>query len=225
MSIRDKFLKIEEGGTNLDYPRESLLEPTDFSSFKHLTKLDCGTWKTCRNFDYYDSTGGVDISSGLTTILFDSIRSNCDTFSFSASSGVITSNVSGRFWVGFDVTTQISSGTNRSTSYAQLEINTGSGFTLVPGTYGGMYNRTNGADINSASRRARLDLNPGDEVRVRAARLAGSSTIVTAANGSSLWITPTYSAQSPEDMMRAHGIDCGTSTDENILGKHDCGEE
>jgi hypothetical protein len=86
-----------------------------------------------------------------------------------------------------------------------------------------MYHRTNSADVNSCSRKARVDLEPGYEIRVRAARLSGSSIVVTTPNGSSLFIRPTYTPKAPEGTF--HGIDCGNGIAENIIGKYDCGEE
>jgi hypothetical protein len=138
-------------------------------------------------YDIYDSTGGQSFTDGTITLNVDTERISSG--DFSNSTGEITcefAETNQLYYVSFRVSTDISTGTARSTSYAWLELDDGGGFTEVAGFRGFMYNRDEDNAANSTEVSGFIYLNNGDKLRIRVARLGGSDTIITLANGSKI---------------------------------------
>lgn len=138
-------------------------------------------------FDAYDNAGGQTFTTGTITVNIDTVRENTG---FSLASDVVTVINSGLYIIAFRVSTEISSGSARSTSKAWLELDTGGGFSEVDGSRGFMYNRNSTAGDNSCSITVVLDLSAGDQLRIRANRIAGGAALITQADGSGITITP-----------------------------------
>jgi len=134
-------------------------------------------------YDVYDSSGNQ-TTTGTMTVNLDNERKN--TGQFSLTNDEVTIGTGGTFIVIMRVSTDIQSGTSRTSSKCWLERNTGSGYTEVPGSCGYMYNRTLNNAEDSATVSLILDLNSDDKLRVRLSRITGSSTLSTISNGSSL---------------------------------------
>lgn len=183
-----------------------------------FTAYDCGEINTERVFGIYDSLGGITVS-GDTTISFNSIISGSDTRAFSSSSGEIISSTTGKFWVTFDLSINV---TNNSRSIAQgwLEIDSGSGFVKVDGTDCYVYNRISAAGEGTATSRLLTTLNIDDKIRVRAKLLSGGGVLSTIAGGSRLVIMPTRT----EEDINIFGIDCGEVGEDDTFCNYDCGE-
>jgi len=145
-------------------------------------------------FDVYDSVGGVSIDAA-TVIPFDQTRIMVNDASLS-SGEIIISPANFRFippsiytllLIG-KVTVDVSSGNSRTQSKAWIEVDTGSGYEVVPGTDGYMYNRTADSGFGSTtittsyhiSKCANLTM----KFRIRAQRLVGTNDLVTLAQAS-----------------------------------------
>lgn len=137
----------------------------------------------------YDATGGTDISGGATDIPFDTeVYKDSDWFTFSATSAVITILKAGVYRVSYYVGTDVSSGSARSSSRADLYKDAGGGYAIIGGTKGLMYNRqaTNGEDSCGMSILHSFSAN--DLIKIQAQRIAGTDTVVTVADASGLLI-------------------------------------
>jgi len=144
---------------------------------------------TAEYFDAYDSVGATNISAGYTDIPLGTQRKATSDFTHIAGSAEVTINTTSTYLVSYSVSTGISSGTSRSESESRLMIDTGSGYNIVPGSIGRMYNRTLAQSESTASRSFALDLNSGNKLKIQASRISGTSTITTLAEGSALVIT------------------------------------
>ena len=137
-------------------------------------------------YDVYDTTGGQTFTSGTITINLDTERYNNGTFSLV--SDEVTVNTDMTAVITFRVSTTVSTGSARSTSYAWLEEDSGSGFVEVPGTRIFMYNRLLNNGHQTATCVLIMDITSGYSYRIRCARLYGTDTLTTIADGSSLTI-------------------------------------
>jgi len=71
---------------------------------------------------------------------------------------------------------------------AWLELNSGAGYTTVPGSFGHMYNRWDDIGDNTCNASVVLDLDVGDILRVRVERTGGTAGLNTIAESSSITI-------------------------------------
>mgnify|MGYP000504184901 CR=1 FL=1 len=144
-------------------------------------------------FEAYDNTGGQSFTTSSSIVLnLDAVRVN--TGDFSLSSNEVTVMKSGLYNIVFRVSTDISSGSARSTSGCFLELNTGTGFSEVIGSRGYMYNRTVGNAANTGTVNITLQLAQMNKLRIGIFRFTGSDTITTLINGSGITITSVGSA-------------------------------
>lgn len=138
-------------------------------------------------FDVYDNAGGQTTTSSTGTVVnLDTVRKN--TGEFSLSSDVITINSEGTYFIVYRVSTDISTGTDRSASSCWLELNTGSGFSEIDGSRAFMYNREVIEGDNTGTGHCILDLVSGNSIRLLFSRIDGNSTIRTIADGSGVSI-------------------------------------
>jgi hypothetical protein len=103
----------------------------------------------------------------------------------SPTSAVIEINQDGYYHISYAVSIDVTSGSNRTSSRTRLYLDTGSGYSIVPGSaaYGYHRNSSNGEDTPSKS--TMLQLSAGDKINLRIARIGGSgplSTITQATN-------------------------------------------
>jgi len=142
-------------------------------------------------FDCYDSTGGQTFTTTPVTINLDTERINTDSTIFVLNTDdSVTINTDGLFLFIARVSTDISSGTTRSTSRIWLEVsnNGGSTWISIPGTYAYMYNRTVNVADDTGIINCVLNVSSGDRFRIRAERVDGSSTITTQSEGTGLTV-------------------------------------
>jgi hypothetical protein len=186
------------GTTTITLPAQTGIIPVPSSegtSGQVLTSAGTGsapTWETPSagsTIDYFDcyDTSTTNVNSGA-VVPFSVTRQNSDGAIFALSSGVVTISETGVYLFQFQITTQITSGTGRSSSYAWLEEDTGGGFSAVAGSYQYMYNRTLGLGENTGSSSLILSVTSGYDYRVYCTRYAGSDTVETEPNASRLTI-------------------------------------
>jgi hypothetical protein len=154
--------------------------------------FDNGVWSEIQTdserLELYNSVTTTGFNSSAVTVLLDQTRINSSPSLFNVSSSEVTINGSINAFISFRVSTEITTGTSRSTSFAWIELDTGSGFVEVEGSRTFMYNRTDGASVNTGSGNILLDLNSGDKIRLRVQRQDGSDTLNTVINGCNLSI-------------------------------------
>lgn len=143
---------------------------------------------TAQYFDAY-GTGSDTISNSptYTDIQLDIQRKITSDFSHTLGSAEVTINTDGTYVLTYSVTTSVS-GTSRTESEAKLQLDTGSGFTDVPGSLARMYNRTATQGESTGTRSFAMDLSAGDILKVQATRISGGGTVSLVPNGSSLTI-------------------------------------
>jgi len=144
-------------------------------------------------FDVYDSVGNVSIDSGA-TVLFDRARTlyegvilSSGEISLSFPIARVMPPYSRLLYLNAKITTDVSSGNNRSLSKTWVEVDSGSGFEIVPGTDGYIYNRTIDAGLGSALINTSYTINKlirTVKFRIRVQRTVGTNSLITAANAS-----------------------------------------
>jgi hypothetical protein len=142
-------------------------------------------------FDGYDSVGGTAFGTGgsWNDVPITAVRKqDSATFNQAGSSPEVEILADGAFEVDYQVTCMQDGGNNRTTAQARLMIDTGSGFSLVPGSYASLYSRNISDGETSCSFSGILDLNAGDKLKIQAAVTNGSGGVETLAGGSRLTI-------------------------------------
>lgn len=181
---------------------DTLLElqdtPSTYDDAKYLRSTTSGTeWVavtfsgTSVYFDAYDATGGTTVLDSWTDVPLTTERQKTNEFSHGVGSSELIINATNVYIIIARATTSITTGTNRTDSSMRLVIDTGGGYTEVPGTYAVMYNRTLGNGENTGSVSAILSLNVNDRIKVQVKRDDGSSSLALLANGSSLSVFST----------------------------------
>ena len=139
-------------------------------------------------FEVYDALGGqtTAVTDAPVVLNLDTVRTSNSNISLA--SNEVTVNRTGIYHVNFRVSTQVSTGTSRSTSACYLETDTGSGFTKIAGSDGFMYNRqaTSNLGVNTGSVSLVLDIDSGDKFRIIFYRDNGTDTIQTIGGGSGI---------------------------------------
>lgn len=143
-------------------------------------------------FDIYDSIGGLSINSEA-VVAFNSFRYMYKDVSLS--SGELSIHFPFSYIIPPDfylimlcakVTTIASSGNSSCQSKIWLEVDIGSGYQIISGTTGYLYNRSldvlyNSTSINSIYKINKKDINLM-KLRIKAQRISGSSNIITVAD-------------------------------------------
>lgn len=105
-----------------------------------------------------------------------------NTGQFTVGTSQVTFDEAGLYYISVDLSTEVSSGNNRSTSRVYLESDTGGGFTQVSGSTAYMYNRQSTDGTSSCSINLNRDVAQGEVIRVRVVRNSGSDVINVIAN-------------------------------------------
>lgn len=128
---------------------------------------------------FYDNTGGQVVSSASDiTVNLDTTLTNNDTGIFSLASDEVTVNQTGVFLFGIASSASTNSGT-RSTFKIWLEVDTGGGYALVPGSSCTAYTRMSGL-AGGAATSVTLSVTTGDKFRIRADSNAVDNSIIVA---------------------------------------------
>jgi len=147
--------------------------------FKDSTGSDFILNAPLHYFYAYDAGGGVDINSGWTDIPLDTEVEKDAAFTHAADSPEITIEEDGLYEVSYYISTDISVGTNRTESETKMQIDDGTGYFDIPGTFATIYNRTLERGSTNASVTFLHQFNAGDRIKLVAQRSFGTSSIVT----------------------------------------------
>jgi len=134
-------------------------------------------------FDVYDNAGGQTFTTTSTTINLDTVRRSHSNYTLS--SDQITVNSDGLYEITFACTLDATTG-SRSGGRCWIETDSSGSFTEEDGSRCLVYNRTSSVGDDSCSRTVILSLSNGDQVRLRAVRHSGGTTLSTIADASSV---------------------------------------
>ena len=131
-------------------------------------------------YSYYNSSSTT-LTTSYAVMNLDTLQASTGISGISISSNVVTVSRSGTFMITMDIVTDVTLGSARSVSEAQLYKN-GS---AVTGTFVGMYNRVNGAGLSTGSATTMISVSSGDTFEIRAKK-TGTDTVVTSVGGTRL---------------------------------------
>ncbi|MGB0871449.1 MAG: hypothetical protein ACPGSD_17805 [Flavobacteriales bacterium] len=130
-----------------------------------------------------DNAGGQLLTGSYQNLSMGaSIDLNTATDHYVASSGGIQVLKGGLYRITYRVTTEMTSGNNRSGAEYKLVRNGGD----IPGTYSGTYHRNNSANVTSATVVKIVQLTANDIIHIQGQQYTGSAFLNTKAEGSSL---------------------------------------
>lgn len=138
--------------------------------------------------DVYDAAGGQTFTGTAITVNLDTSRTNTDATKFSLASDEVTISATGTFLFSLTLGLDISSGTKSSVSQCYIEEDSGGGYAEVTGSRVHANHTKNTEGEGTPTRIFTLSVTSGDKFRVRAERLAGTSTHITVANLTNLVI-------------------------------------
>ncbi len=161
-------------------------EGYDGSEWKSFTTGGSGSGSPV-TATFYDNAGGQSIASGsFTTINLDSTLNNSDSGIVDVASDEVTVTEDGYYQVAYQVTATLGGGT-RSGFNAKLQLDTGSGYTDIPGSQSYHYGRLVTETAGTSSATVILDLSAGDSIRIQGQ--GTSQSFATVSGASSLSIT------------------------------------
>ena len=178
---------------------------TQRSIKKYIDHKSSVSGSTSFFFDAYYTGTGSSIGTSWTDLPLNNQRiSSGFTHSETINNSEVTVNEDGVYIVISRVTSSITSGSVRSDSTSKILLDTGSGWTDVPGSNAIMYNRTsaNGKDTGTVA--VNLSLSSGDKLKIQAIVNNGTNTTEYLSNGCSITI---YSAKGKDGTDGTDGAD------------------
>ena len=134
------------------------------------------------HLDVYGNTN-QSIDAGWTDISWGVQREEFGSFTFTAPGTEVTIVDTSTYLVQVSVTNQALSGTSRSESEFDVQIDTGAGYASVPGSDKYIYHRQSSQGKGTASAQFIWVATAGDKIKVRAQRTSGTTTISTLGDG------------------------------------------
>lgn len=148
-------------------------------------------------FSAYDSAGGTAIGVTNTPIPLGARYIITSAFTHTLGMPEVTINEDGVYLVIAHAGIEKTTGTARSSSEAWLELDTGSGFVPIVGTFAYGYHRNSANSEDTSATGLYLNLAAGDRLRLVGRLLSGSGPLATIAGGSRLLIGSTVGPQGP----------------------------
>lgn len=145
-------------------------------------------------FDVYDNLGGVTVGDTAVTVGLNTTKvmnSLCslgsNEITKSAASSIIQPYSDYSIYLSAKITVNATSGNDRSQSKSWIEMDSGSGYEVIPGTYCYGYNRNNAEGYCSMVMNTTVVVNKKSpsKFRLRVQRSSGTNTIQTVADASS----------------------------------------
>lgn len=165
---------------------------------------------------FYDSTGNATHTTSSSTVNLNSTLTNNDTDVFTLASDVVTIGADGFYLISYQVGGD-DPGATRTSIKANLQLDTGGGYSNVTGSEVWGYTRT-ANDPGTASGSVVLSLSSGDKIRLVASAL--DTSFDTEPNGSALTFVQlkgTKGDTGATGPAGADGADGGAPTDVNYL--------
>ena len=165
---------------------------------------------TADYFNGYDSTGTTQLNTSYTDI---PLTQGYTTSAFSHSGAEVTINQDNTYIIIGRFTVAQPSTSSRSEAQMRLVVDTGGGYTEIPGTIGVCYSRISAQGKSTASAQVVLDLNDGDKVKLQAKENSGG-TLFGDQNGSGVMVFTTAGQTGPQGVKG----DQGDSGDDGVDG-------
>ena len=185
ITVEDDDSLVASGVTTLNF--EGAAVPTDEGGGKVTINVAAPGVGPQAAFDGYFTTGPVSIDGGWTDVPLDVQRViESSAYTHTTPNPAVTIATAGRYAVTARVTTETSVGTTRSDSEVKIQLDSGGGFTDVPGSFGAIYNRTLAQGRGTATIKVILDLGVGDQIKVQSQRSSGPDNLILCPNACSL---------------------------------------
>jgi len=132
----------------------------------------------------YLSSNSAALTSSYAVIIFDEVpEQNTDSnvsngVTYNTSTGEFTFVRDGYYQVHADITTDVTSGSDRSDTQSRLEKSTGGSFSQVAGTEAHAYNRNVNRGEQTMSINMIIDVNANDKIRFTCKQAGGTDTVV-----------------------------------------------
>ena len=139
---------------------------------------------------FYMDDVDISFTSGLVTVPFNKFTVNSNNAMYNLNSGELTIMNSDIYKISYSVGIELV-GNNRTTSEVCLQVDDGSGWAVVPGTFSYGYHRNRTSDHNTASCSFAIDVSAGVKIKVVTRRKSGRQTLKLIPNASSLLISKT----------------------------------
>lgn len=135
-------------------------------------------------FHAYETGGGQSFTGSWVEVNLDTESKNTGGYTFSTGGSQVTFDNAGTYQIHYYISIYGDGSGNRSDGMARLQLDTGSGFSEMPGTRANYYIRaaSNGQQSGSSVTIIR-DMNAGDTIRLQTKRERGSATLNTEADG------------------------------------------
>ena len=134
-------------------------------------------------FYAYDAAGNISLTSGWTDLTLDTEVRKDSNFTHASDAAAVTLNAAGWYQIDYDVSTYFTSGSNRTSSEAKVQEDTGSGWTDIPGSLTEMYNRIAANSANTGSGSVLWHFNAGDQIKLVGEAYGGTDPVETMPNG------------------------------------------
>lgn len=174
-------------------------------------------------FTAIESGGGQAIGATYTNITLDTTVVEDEYYSHTPGSHEITILADGWFYVSYWITTEETAGSTRTSSLSRLVEDTGSGFTLIPGTTAEMYNRLTTTSGTNAAVSLWHYFTNGTVIALQASVDDGGGTLNVMADSTGISIlslrgTITYPPMDGTGGWTNTSTDTNTSLNVNIQG-------
>jgi hypothetical protein len=176
-------------------------------------------------FDAFDATGGLSISDGPIDIPYDTQRTLTGGFDHILGSGEVGVVTSGTYVVSIRIGVAEDSGYARDDGYDQfnLLLDSGQGFTVVPGTLINIYHSATANDGKiTATGTFILTLSPGDVLKVRGEQIIGDPVVRLEPGASAFSIYKLSSDTADSDGNSNGGAMDGMTEDEEDDVRQNC---
>lgn len=154
-------------------------------------------------FNGYDAAGTTQLGTSYTDI---PLTEGYTTSAFSHSGAEVIINAENTYLIVGRFTVSQPSTSTRSEAQMRIVVDTGSGYTEVPGTIGVCYSRNSAQGKTTATAHAVLDLNVGDKIKLQAQENSGGD-LFGEQNGSGLMLFTTAGQTGPQGLQGPAGQD------------------
>ena len=102
-------------------------------------------------------------SSTDINVQWDVSKNTGSLFTFSPTSAVIEVNQDGYYFISYDISLNMTSGSSRTNGRGRIYVDTGSGYSIVPGGTSYSYNRNSSQGLDTLSKSTILQMSSGDK--------------------------------------------------------------
>jgi hypothetical protein len=139
-------------------------------------------------FHAYDADGLIEVGDNWVDIQYDTEVKEDDNYSHVVDSAEVIFDVAGWYEITADVTLDEKDGSSRTEWASRIVKDTGSGYSVIDGSYRLGYSRNSSQGGNSTSATILFQAQANDKIKVQAQVVSGGSTLETVPNGCSIFV-------------------------------------